>query len=367
MLLLILLRIRLFLNYVRNDKAHQWNHVQHNLKVAKQLCSYAKLSKRNILLVKVAIYCHDMMVYKGRKEHHNLAADWVKQSWLLSIFFKSYEIPIIERSIREHRASYKGSYSEIHGQIVSGADRSDLDFNNLYTRLLRTTKGSTDTDRDTNVLIHMCIKWGRHGYARFPKIFRQCFAKELEALHVDIDTHCAEVFSDELHIEVLDKKTYMLLRVLYRYYEGVDNEPLREVLYRILTDTTATFIDAPELHQGIEYHTENTYIQPKNTFTDLVFGEYTKEPSSVARLIRIDDTDIPSIYLRLFVHKHTIRFQISGIGFSTMIGYLRDVGIDTVLRIDGLPRHHITKVLQDIRQIKDMSKDTAYPYVDYIM
>ena len=149
-----------------NDLAHRRDHI---LAVAKEAADIAKhygLDRTRMLL---AALLHDIYSGRDRKEHHNLAAEWVRAN-LGKYGYDEDTVACIARMCAEHRASLRGEYSDIYCEAFSAADRGPLSLIETVERGLG--KGLTEISKKELIeqfpMLYekLMVKFGRQGYAR---------------------------------------------------------------------------------------------------------------------------------------------------------------------------------------------------------
>ena len=122
-------RIESLKNYVnikmKNDSAHDFNHIMRVYKNAKTLCKNEKVNQE---LVLAGVLLHDIISYP--KSHKNSKLSSVKSSEKAKTILKKYgysekEITIISDAIRDHSFSQHKIPQTIEGRILQDADRLD--------------------------------------------------------------------------------------------------------------------------------------------------------------------------------------------------------------------------------------------------
>lgn len=108
-------------NYTNNDGGHNEEHILNVYKNAKYICS--KIGYDNLKLIKVIVYAHDLFTYQDRKNHHILAAKYIKNSSILPKFFNKNEINIMAKAVEEHRSDL--NQTTLESKILYDADKLD--------------------------------------------------------------------------------------------------------------------------------------------------------------------------------------------------------------------------------------------------
>ena len=110
---------------MKNDPAHDFNHIMRVYKNAKKLC---KKEKANQKIVLSAALLHDIVSYpksdKNSKLSSQKSADEAKKI-LKKLNFTSEEIHIISDAIRDHSFSRGKIPKTLEGKILQDADRLD--------------------------------------------------------------------------------------------------------------------------------------------------------------------------------------------------------------------------------------------------
>ncbi len=110
---------------MKNDSAHDFNHIMRVYKNAKRICKNEKINDE---LVLAGALLHDIVSYP--KSHKNSKLSSVKSSEKSKTILKKYgysevEIRIISDAIRDHSFSQQKIPKTIEGKILQDADRLD--------------------------------------------------------------------------------------------------------------------------------------------------------------------------------------------------------------------------------------------------
>ena len=164
--------------YANGDAAHLIDH-------ADSVCNLALKINREYSpkLVILASYIHDIFNATNRKEHNTLAYRYVKD--ISDNFLKDLneeELELVAHAVLEHRASFKGKFFSKLSAIISSADRGLPDVEQTVIRSMRYNDANAQ-----DVYEHMLDKYSTKGYAKYPTIYQEIFAKELEAFKTEID------------------------------------------------------------------------------------------------------------------------------------------------------------------------------------
>lgn len=168
--LLNLLKEDLQLYDLSPDGAHDKNHIIDVIRNAFKISS--KMNLNTDLAVFAALY-HDIGLLLGDREDHDINGyNFICKNQKIKQYFDAYEIDIIAHAVKEHRASYKGSYTSIYSIIVSDSDRS-LSIETMIRRSYLYNKDKT-TDVYNTVYSYLKKKYGYGGIE-----LRLDFSKEI--------------------------------------------------------------------------------------------------------------------------------------------------------------------------------------------
>ena len=178
-----------------NDPAHRENHFEDvhsaGLDIARRLGM--DLQKHDLWRdILVVAYFHDLFTW-SRVNHHTLIGEWVMSTdhpLFVELYPRTYERRRIAKACAEHRASFKGISSGRFSDLMSAADRGMP--GNLNAMIARSEayhlhRGETPEEAAETARQHMKEKFGRNGYARYPELYREVFATELNTLWDQID------------------------------------------------------------------------------------------------------------------------------------------------------------------------------------
>ncbi len=167
--------------YKTNDPAHQIGHADEVYQTAMEMNNKLHLWK-NKEDIALAVYLHDIFSDQ-RKTHHQLAHDFIMKS--TDKIFDGVDLKrrqLIARAVLEHRASYEGEYGSKLSELVASADRGKPDLQKNIDRSTKYHNGNRDM-----AIKHVKEKFGRSGYAKYPKIYEDFYAQELEKRYREID------------------------------------------------------------------------------------------------------------------------------------------------------------------------------------
>lgn len=179
--------------YEQNDVAHRIEHADDVCEAALVIAEKIDCHMKPKMII-AAAYAHDLFSRNDketRKNHHQEAHDFVLRgdvAWL-SIFTDG-ELTKIANACREHRASWKGTYSGPLSVIIACADRGMPD---LDKYLYRTYQYGVNVlkygPREAIIrsVYHVHWKFGTNGKARVPPLWETYFETELQSMRRTLD------------------------------------------------------------------------------------------------------------------------------------------------------------------------------------
>lgn len=189
--------------YATNDPAHRIGHVRGVTDLALELNDKFNLGQNRLAIVAAGL-THDLF-NNNRKEHHNLAAEYILHNcieWLQ--MFSDKRRSLIAAAVREHRASYKGEYSTLLSELIATADRGAPNYEQTVMRsygyTLHQIKSTEDVDGAVinllpvaaNVCAHLVDKFGVNGYCKYPPLYSLVFKDDLLAYQEKCDNTTVE-------------------------------------------------------------------------------------------------------------------------------------------------------------------------------
>lgn len=173
--------------YLKNDKAHQLEHINSNIRMVKSICYDLDFEYKPYLTM-LAAFAHDMYSSEDRTLHHQKAAEHVlKKEDIIYYFLTDDELAEVANACAEHRASYKGEYSSEFTEVFAVADRGDISVRDILTRTYQSSikRGANFKELDIHsedqysvedvafikTFLHVKNKWGKHGYVNTKNIF----------------------------------------------------------------------------------------------------------------------------------------------------------------------------------------------------
>jgi len=189
--------------YNRNDGAHKLDH-------ADQV--YGNMQKLIILdnveidpkLVILSAYFHDIKVYKSRKYHEILAADFMKKNrYLFDVSDSDFQLVVT--SILEHRSRVENRTSMLSHLLSSGDSLPISNINNIITRMYnyqKTYMGDNDIDKIIkNIYRHLMDKFSSNGYKKYDSLMRKYFDHDIHRLQ----KICDNITDQEIKTIILNK------------------------------------------------------------------------------------------------------------------------------------------------------------------
>lgn len=171
-----------------NDAAHRRDHVLNVANECVKIAEHYKLDRTRLLL---AALTHDIFSGRDRKEHHTLAAQWVRDN-LGRYGYDAETVACVAQMCAEHRASLRGDYSDIYCEAFSAADRGPLNLTASVVRQLgKPLKAFTEAElasRFAGVYEKLMVKFGRQGYARPNKIHDEFYRGSIRFFKAETET-----------------------------------------------------------------------------------------------------------------------------------------------------------------------------------
>ncbi len=164
----------IFPEYSKNEEGHGIKHI--NMVIERSM----KLSKGydvDLNMVYVIAAYHDIGHHIDRKNHEKVSAEMMFEDKKLEKWFSDEERKTIKEAIEDHRASLDREPRSIYGKIISSADRTIIDIDNIIRRTYLYGK-EHEKDYSHEQLVnrvhkHLTEKYGENGYAK-------CYIKDEE-------------------------------------------------------------------------------------------------------------------------------------------------------------------------------------------
>ena len=174
--------------------SHGLNHIEDNLNIAEKMLAFAKEQFTDQIYA--AIVFHDSGLEKyGREIHEVHSAEIAKRE--LKDLFNSKDLFMIAAAIREHRASFKGTFTSMLSDICSSADRNAPNFEASVARsFLYTSEHHPEfsfKEKCETVAKHLNAKYGTKGYARFPIYYSRYYRNDLREYQRKMDALTGDV------------------------------------------------------------------------------------------------------------------------------------------------------------------------------
>lgn len=177
-----------------NDKAHRVNHFDKVAEAAIIINERLDLGFQTRLIMIVS-YLHDLFAW-DREVHHQRSHDWMltegKSNDLINRYVYPFELDMVAKACLEHRASFKGEFSNLFSDLMNSADRQvPTKVEDLLSRARDFYKdrnpGASEREVNEAANFHIKEKYGREGYARYPDMYLEVFGEELEGIYKEID------------------------------------------------------------------------------------------------------------------------------------------------------------------------------------
>lgn len=152
--------------YEKNEKGHGMSHISSVIKKSLEIAKNYSVDEN--IVYTVAAY-HDIADHIDRKNHHVLSAEFFMNDEAIKSFFSDEERILIKEAIIDHRASCDHEPRSIYGKIVSTADRSFSDIDEIIARTV--SYGSIHfpemdaKSQSVRSYEHIKEKYGNGGYA----------------------------------------------------------------------------------------------------------------------------------------------------------------------------------------------------------
>ena len=180
-------------NWQLNDEGHREPHFNDvyktGLTIVERVGEQASISWRDILMV---AYFHDLFAW-SRNNHHLMSKAWILTTThpiVETLYPDAVSRNRIANACGEHRASYSGEFSTLLSEVMSSADRGipgQLDKSIERSIAYNLHHGVPQKNVEAVAISHIKERYGRTGYARYPVLYKNVFAVELEQFWNDID------------------------------------------------------------------------------------------------------------------------------------------------------------------------------------
>lgn len=182
-------QIRFFKPYYdKNDRGHDIGHPLDVLITAFDIDMKLKLGI-DVDDIISAVFIHDMFVHLGRSEHHVRACEFaMNKEYPLKSSLTKEQQKRVARAVREHRASYTGSFYSELSELISSADRGMPDFNKHIERAFINRHDKGEDDPRAGAIAHIKEKYGTGGYARYPYMYIKVYGDQITAQRAWLDS-----------------------------------------------------------------------------------------------------------------------------------------------------------------------------------
>lgn len=175
-----------------NDKAHRKEHFEEVFQTAMVIDQRLGLGYDPKWML-FAAYFHDMFAW-SRNNHHTLSYEWLVTTDhpLIVNNLQGEELRNVYLGCQQHRASFKGEFSNRFAELINSADRglpgrvTQMRYRAVMYREKHNPE-MTLAERRESALKHLKEKFGTGGYARYPDLYIKAFGAELEEQRKEID------------------------------------------------------------------------------------------------------------------------------------------------------------------------------------
>ena len=178
--------------------SHGWEHITRVMVTASAMVRATRGPKAILYNREIAaLLFHDAGLMYGRDDHEITGAAIVRAE-LPKLGFAADDVRLVAAAIREHRASYTGTFTSELSDLVSSADRNRPDFEAMLRRAYnyRIEKGMPHDDAVVGAYTHTTEKYGENGYARFPRHYMAIWDQRLHRLKERIhNTNIEEAYA----------------------------------------------------------------------------------------------------------------------------------------------------------------------------
>lgn len=196
--------------YYNNSKSHGLDHVREVSRRALEIkYGYPDIDfECNDIMIILAGLFHDIMSEQNREHHETVGAEIflkeIKKFTFIDILSEE-EINKVAEAITQHRASYKGKYSNKFCELMAAADRDKPDLFKIIRRSYNFIRENDSRLKEEEILEevkkHLIDKFSRDGYMKYPEFYAKIYELELNCLWDDIDM----LKNDNLKIQHEDK------------------------------------------------------------------------------------------------------------------------------------------------------------------
>ena len=157
----------LFPIYSKNEEGHGINHIK---TVIKRSLKLGKKYGANLNMSYVIAAYHDLGHHIDKDKHEIISAKMFEEDENIKKWFDANEQKIIKEAIEDHRASCDHEPRSIYGKIVSSADRTIIDIDNIIKRSYaygkRNYANLNEEEQIERIYNHLVNKYGEGGYVK---------------------------------------------------------------------------------------------------------------------------------------------------------------------------------------------------------
>lgn len=153
--------------YSKNEEGHGINHIK---TVIKRSLKLGKKYGANLNMSYVIAAYHDLGHHIDKDNHEIISAKMFEEDENIKKWFDANEQKIIKEAIEDHRASCDHEPRSIYGKIVSSADRTIIDIDNIIKRSYaygkRNYANLNEEEQIERIYNHLVNKYGEGGYVK---------------------------------------------------------------------------------------------------------------------------------------------------------------------------------------------------------
>jgi len=184
-----------------NDPAHRVEHFTRVEDCGNLINTRLGLGYDPTLITYVAFF-HDLFAW-SRKNHHRLSAEFVRGT-CHPVFehITDAQRGLVASACEEHRASFKGAFTNAFCELMNSADREAPGaVNSMVARAVDYQRARGECSEQAVLAVsvqHVKDKFGTGGYARYPDLYVRCFGDELANQRRTVDLMRLEHFHEQV-------------------------------------------------------------------------------------------------------------------------------------------------------------------------
>jgi len=159
---------QILIQYLKNEEGHGISHINTVLERSLKLSEGYEVDKNKVYVI--ASY-HDLGHHINKDIHEKISADILRSDENLRKWFDENEIELMAQAVEDHRASLECEPRSIYGKIISSADRTILNFDDIVKRSYSYGKKHyseyNDEEQIERIYNHLVNKYSEKGYAKF--------------------------------------------------------------------------------------------------------------------------------------------------------------------------------------------------------